>query len=915
MTGLKMNRIGALIVCSILIMAASVRIVTAQPYQNKPREGKLNFQTMQREFLEWSKDKDLGNTKGWKYYKRWEYDMQMRTPLSGSISNQKELFNAAREVAYQKQTQKALNKSAQGPEWSPIGPMGAAPGNGVGRINCIEFHPTDTNTFWVGVAQGGVWKTTDHGASWTPLTDDLPIIRVSDITVDVNDPDIMYLSMGDYAYIGAGLDLDDRKRNTHYGIGVYKSTDGGTTWNATGLFYDQTGYDNTLMRRVILDPTDVNNLVAAGIDGIYRSTDAGDNWSKMDSNVIWDIEQDPQNPEVIYASRGQVYNLGIGNGQSGILKSTDFGLTWNLLTTGIPTDGSIERIELALTAEDSNYVYAIAASTGEEFAGLYRSIDGGANWTEQSSGSNTSNIFSWSSSGSGGQATYDMAFLVHPKNKEQIYMGGINIWGSNDGGATWQGASHWTENYGPSIHADQHQLKYNPLDDKIYICNDGGLARTDSIETVPSWGSVNWPTVWEKLNANRMSSSFYKLGVSQASDSNIIAGAQDNSTFYKNGSSWSNIIGGDGMDCLMHPTDPLTLYGSWQFGNLCRSYDGGLSIDYAIDNVSDAGEWVTPYMLDPNAPDVVYSAKGNLWRSIDKGDNWSQISGFPVISGYGYPSPASAMDVSPANSDYIYVAKRVFHGYNEAGGMWVTKNGGSDWTDITAGLPDSLYFTDVEVSNTDENVAWVTCGAFIDGVKVFKTTDAGTTWTNISSNLPNVPINNIEHEDSSVKNTVYLATDVGVYYQTDLSTDWILFSDGLPNVIVSDIEMHYPTNSMYVATFGRGIWKVDFAEINVPIGGVKGSTGYYPIDVAPNPNDGSFRLELQLDKKQLSQLASENARIDILNGMGQVVYSEQLGLSKLSNGITFSNLKLSAGFYYVKIPIRGKTSVKKFVVK
>ena len=882
----------------IMVMAffATSIVASSQPYKTSTKESDRNFNSLQKQFLDWAKDKDLNKTKGWKYYKRWEYDMQSRVPLSGKLPDPNIYFDVASKIASKK-----IKQNKSGNTWVPVGPLNspAELNRGVGRINCITFHPSDSSIFWVGVAQGGVWKTTDGGDSWLPLTDDLPIIRVSDIALDPNDPDVMYIAMGDYAYVGVGLDLDDRKRNTHYGIGIYKSTNGGNTWAPTGFNYSQTQFDNTLIRRVFVNPANSNNVIAAGVEGIFQSLDGGNTWSTVDNHIIWDIEQHPTNASILYASTGPISNLGIGAGSSGIMKSTDFGATWTALTTGIPTNGDAQRIELSISSSDPDYVYAVCAnSTDRGFHGVYRTTDGGTTWSNRSIHTSSPNILGWNGGATGGQGTYDLTILVEPSNPNTIYVGGIWLWMSIDGGETWTQVDPWSG--GGRFHADQHYLAHNPLNNKYYMCNDGGLYFTDLID---------YTSTFTHLNDSRMTSSFYKLGVSQADENTIIAGAQDNSTFFKGGSaaSWINIIGGDGMDCIAHPTNPDKLYGSWQYGNLCRSFDGGVTVEYDIGPSGDQGEWVTPYMLAPNDPFTIYGAYGDLYESINEGDVWDKISNFPEVPSYGYPSPASAMDISIADADYIYVAKRGLHSYNYPSEMWVTKDRGGTWTDITTGLPDYLYFTDVEVSNANSNVAWVTCGGFEDGVKIFKTTNSGQTWANVSFNLPNIPVNNIEHERGSQHNTVYIATDVGVYYLSDLEDKWILYSDGLPNVIASDIELHYNTNSIYIATFGRGIWSTDFATpVNVGIDEGRFVNG--DLSVVPNPNTGTFDIRFANGK-----VISDKTEISVIDVMGKIVHFEEISFATDFNKELA--LELKSGVYYVKVRNGDKSTTSKFIVK
>ena len=242
------------------------------------------------------------------------------------------------EVVKIQAAKEAQMKLKTGSGWSPVGPDQRPPSanysssHGMGRINCIAFHPTNPLIYWVGVAQGGVWKTSDGGETYQPLTDDLPILRVSDIAVNPKNPDNIFIAVCDYAYIGVALNIDNRKRNTHYGLGVYRTDDGGITWTPTGLTFKETDLDASLIRRVLFSPSEPGTLLAAGVSGIYRSTDDAKTWHKVCNEVIWDIEQDFNNGQVVYATTGTVKN--VTGSIPKLLKTTNFGTSWNGIGIG-----------------------------------------------------------------------------------------------------------------------------------------------------------------------------------------------------------------------------------------------------------------------------------------------------------------------------------------------------------------------------------------------------------------------------------------------------------------------------------------------------------------------------------------------------------------------------------------------------
>ncbi|RYZ27877.1 MAG: hypothetical protein EOP49_41925, partial [Sphingobacteriales bacterium] len=408
----------------------------AQPFLREAPAKTLTFKELQREFGEWKKGRDLSKTKYWKYFKRMETDMQLHTDATGEPADPALYINAAIEAANEKE--RLFSARLLNTPWFPVGPSVTPDNktgymeNGLGRINCIAFHPNSPATYFVGVAQGGVWKTTNNGQTWTPLTDNLPITRISDISIDPNNPDVMYISVCDFAYIGAGLMLDGRKRNTHYGLGVYKTTDGGQTWNPTGLSFQLTNGDASLIKKILVNPGNSNSLVACGASGMYLSSDAGATWVQTMDSLFWDMVQHPTNPNILYAATGWVMSANAGF--AAIYKSADFGITWTMLNTGIPGTGQVQRIKLAIAPSDPDYVYAIAVDTDRGLFGFYKTTNGGATWQFSDPGVNV--LEGNDGQNPGGQGTYDLALMVSQTNKNLLYSGGVNIWGSDDGAQT-----------------------------------------------------------------------------------------------------------------------------------------------------------------------------------------------------------------------------------------------------------------------------------------------------------------------------------------------------------------------------------------------------------------------------------------------------------------------------------------------
>lgn len=869
--------------------------INAQTFSKNLSGQALSFKELQRQFHTFKRENDLKQVKHWKNFKRLEMDMQLHTNGQGEPGDATDYLNESIRMS----EYKSQNSSASAP-WFPVGPN-LLPGNqtgymenGIGRVNCMAFDPSNVNTFYVGVAQGGLWKTTNGGQSYTPLTDNLPITRISDICLHPAGTNTMYISVCDYAYIGGGLHLNGRKRHTHYGLGVYKTTDGGTTWNPTGLTFQLSSGDASLIRKVVINPANTNEMLACGVSGMYKSTNAGSTWVKQMDSLFWDMIQDPANPSVIYAASGWVKNA--NDGYAGIYKSSNFGASWTMLNTGIPMQGTVQRIKLAIAPSDNNYVYALACDDISGFYGIYKSTNAGTNWTYYSP---TLNILeAGQGNGTGGQGTYDLALLVDQTDKNKIYTGGVNIWGSADGGITFDPVSHWTTSYGATLHGDIHGIARQPVSGKIFAWSDGGVYSTTNLQT-GSFSSPPWPTNWTKLNDNMQITSFYRLSSSKNNLGRLVAGAQDNATIYYDGSTWNTIFGGDGMDNYLSPLNHQEVVGSSQYGNFYYSSNNGFSGTNSGSNPNgEASEWVTPVVADYNNPGVLYIGNENVVKSTDWGQSWNPLGSIYTNSTTQQNTEISALAVANTNSNVIYAARRVRYELGLNGIVFRSTNGGVSFTNITNNLPDTLYYTGIEASNTNANEAVVCMAGFVNGCKVFKTTNGGGSWTNISYNLPNLPVNCIKYVPGSGQ--LMVATDIGIYVLNPSSTNWINYSLGLPNVIVSDIEFNSALNKIYVSTFGRGIWESNLTSVV----GLKDKETYVQnihFSVYPSINQGKFTV--QVDDN------NHHATIQILDVMGKMIYTGTL--KDKENTI---QVQATSGSYYVKITQQDKMGVKKIII-
>ncbi len=881
-----------------------VSATNAQVFLKSKSGRKLSFKEMQVQFENWKLQTDLKHTKHWKYFKRWENEMSLHTDGKGQPVNPEVYINEAIKVANEKNSVKS-EKFIQS-AWSPVGPYVLPVNetgymqNGIGRINCIAFHPTDPNTYFVGVAQGGAWKTTNNGVSWTPLTDNLPIERISDICIDPNNPNTMYISVCDFEYIDVALNLDGRKRNTHYGLGVYKTTDGGLTWNPTALSFQLTNGDASLIRKILVNPANSNQVIACGVSGMYTSSNGGSTWNHTLDSLFWDLVQDPTSPSTLYATSGWLQYQNIGS--CGIYKSTDFGNTWVMLTTGIAPTGDIQRIKLAIAPTDHNYIYAMAVGMDEGSRGIYKSTNAGTTWTYIDPGVNM--LEGGDGTMPGGQGTYDLGFMVNGTDKNTVYVGGVNIWGSTDGAQTFNPVSHWTLQYGPTLHGDIHFMERQPTSGNIFVCSDGGLYRTTAV-TPETWNDANsgtpWPTQWTTISDGMNITSFYRVSSSRNTTGRLMAGAQDNASFYYDGSTWNTIFGGDGMDNYLDPIDDNVVIGSSQYGNFYVSNNAGLSTVWTTVNVNnEAGEWVSPIAADYNNYGTIYAGLTNVVKSTDGGFNWSALA--PMPANAIHDNEMSALAVSNTNSNVIYGSRRIRFEYSSPSTIYITQDGGNSWTDITAGLPDSLYFTSIDVSQTDANTAYVTLAGFTAGQKVYKTSNAGATWQNISFNLPNIPVNCVK--TVPVFNDLLIATDLGIYKFNAQTNTWVNNSTGLPNVILTDIEFNPALDKIYVSSFGRGIWENTLSTVVTNV--QTSETMEIGVELFPSPNDGSFTIQLDDAKAK-----DEVLNLEIVDIRGQLVHT-----ARLSGQTSYDEkLNLASGMYFAKLKSKTMNGVKSFIVK
>ncbi len=743
-----------------LLLSATTFAQNTPEWANMMRDPNANFYDVQASFNAYWNGRTIEKGKGYKAFKRWEYYMAPRVYPSGNLTLPSQNYRNYKQWELDL-IQAGTPKSTNG-NWTIIGPIGKPTNSGAGRLSFVRFDPSNSTTMYVGAPDGGLWKTTNGGTSWTTGTDQLSMIGVSDVAIDPTNTQIMYLATGD----SDGGDT--------YSIGVLKSTDGGATWNTTGLTW--TSSQGRSIGRLLINPTNPSIVMAFSNAGIFRTTNGGTSWSNPTGTFATiDAEFKPGDANTVYAC-GTAFK-----------KSTDGGATWTAVT--VPVTGS-QRLNVAVSAANSAYVYLL--STGADFGynGIMRSTNSGTSFTTMST---TPNILGFDyGSDAGGQGWYDLSLAVSPTNADLVIVGGINHWKSTNGGSSWTQISHWYGGNGlPYVHADVHDIQFLPgSGTTIFSANDGGIFKT-----------TNTGSSWTDLSSNLAIAQQYRFSLSTSSATMILAGHQDNGTNRTtNGTSWTQVGGGDGMDCFIDRTNNNRQISSIYYGDYSRTTTGGTNFaDIADPGVQ--GEWVSPIHQDPTDANIAYAAgraalykTANIWATTV---SWSTM-GTPQGTG-----SIIEFAIAPSNNQIVYCLKQ------GSGGVSKSTNGGTSFTSC-ATPTTSASPTWVAVSNTDPNVVFVAYSGYSAANKVFKSTNGGTSWTNVSTGLPNIPVNCIVyHNGAAGGDGIYIGTDLGVYYRDNSTNAWVDFSNGMPNCAVSDLEIYYATSTLRAATFGRGTWESD----------------------------------------------------------------------------------------------------------
>ncbi len=735
----------------------------------------------------------------WFYMQRaWPYD-------TVSASD----YHKAVKATYQKLALASSRQTAQGsPTWLLAGPT-----NIPGRITDIEAIPSQPNKVYAASAAGGVFYSSDYGQNWTQVFDSTGIYSIGDIAINPNNPDTVFIGTGE-----ANPAFD-----TYEGTGIYRSINGGATWQFSGL------PNSYRIGRIVIDPTQTQNiLVAAGGKvfggtnpdrGVYRSTDGGNTWTQTlyvsDTTGCVDIALHPSSG-VAFAAMWERLRIvdqprllgGIG---CGLYRSPDRGVTWSLLgaANGLPAPSATSgRIGVSLDPL-SNTVYAIYADNVGNFAALYVSHDLGLTWSEVNDAPLVSaalySNFGW----------YFGQVRTAPGNPNIVYALGVDLYKSTNGGSTWASTLN-------GIHVDNHAMWINPNNiNEIYEGCDGGVNYSTN-------GGASWVT------REMHNTQFYAITIDRLNPLHLYGGAQDNGTMKSpNGAinNYQSILGGDGFYVLVDPTDSNTVYAEYQYGNLAKSTDGGSNFNYVLSGIdfnTDRHGWCTPVAIDPTNHLHLFYGTNFLYRSTNGAASWNKIS--PDLTNGPHPYSAfgtiTTIDVSHNNGNVVYV------GTDDAN-VWVTKNGGANWTKITAGLP-SRWVTRVTVDPTNDSIAYVTISGHFEGLDsahVFRTANYGASWTAINGDLPAGPINDIVVDPANTRQ-LFIGTDFGVYSTSNLGSNWLPLGTGLPVIPVDDIAFDPGSRKLVAGTHGRSMYSISIPAPSCCTGTTGNVNGLGGVDLA-----------------------------------------------------------------------------------
>ncbi|MFQ6105393.1 MAG: T9SS type A sorting domain-containing protein [Candidatus Glassbacteria bacterium] len=739
------------------------------------------------------------------------------------------------------------------PEWEPIGP-----GNIGGRLNAIAIDPLDDAVIYVGGVSSGVWKTTNGGNSWTPLSDDLPSLSIGALAVDPLDPAIVYAGTGEENFIGQ-YGCKPYRSDQYPGAGVFKSTDGGVTWTQAGEYFSES------MARIAIHPLGTDTLFVASVDGLFKSTDAGENWGVSIPGIATDVLIDPDSPNIVYCAMGKPD----GDPANGIYKSTDGGRTWVRKTTGLPSPQEMGRVMLALAANshDNQWIYANLSYVYTPL-GVYRSTDGAETW------SNTG--FDWAGD------CYKNATIADPLDSLTAYTGGLELYKTTDGGSTWTELTQWWEGITPY---DQQLMAWGNDLTSLYNVSDRGIFKSTD-------GGWNWIDLDNELEVTQ----FQSIALHPTERFISIGGTQDRGTllFMGDPQSWEQIYPADGGVTVIDYVTPTTIFTEYVYLSLLKSTDMGENWDDAtigIDYEDDVG-FYAPYVMDSNNHLIMYAGTDRIYKTTNGAGLWTPISTDLTKDLGFYESYVSAIAVSEVDPMVIYAG-------TSDGNFHASTDGGDNWLPRNDGLPNR-FVMDIAIDPDDAGHVYTTFSGY-DTTHVWESADYGVTWNDISSNLPDIPVNTIvlPRGRFTYPGTIYIGTDFSCFKTTDNGGSWFPFNNGLPNTVIEDMAFHETLGFIRAATQGRSVFDVfDTTATSIVIEEDPPLPRGFTLDQNyPNPFNPKTTISYSLPE-------GGYVKLDIYNLKGQRVKRLDEGVrSSGKHSLTLDGKDLPSGVYFYRLEL------------
>jgi photosystem II stability/assembly factor-like uncharacterized protein len=644
-----------------------------------------------------------------------------------------------------------------------------------GRITSIAYDPLDTNIVYVGSAQGGVWKSFDGGLNWRPKSDSAPSLAIGCLTVD---PSATVGGKSGRIFAGTG---EPNFSISYYGAGMLFSADAGETWVTRGA----ATFARAAFSTIAIDPANNQHLYAATDIGLFESSDEGVNWTRLEGGIFFDLIVDWTNPggAELYAGKWGV----------GVRRSINGGATWSTLRGGLPPAHG--RVALAKAPSAPNVLYAAFATSGDALDAIYRTGDGGTTWTPTAA--SPSDVK---------QAYYNFVLGVHPTNPDIVLFGEVHLWRTTDGGANWRRVSTGS----PGIHPDQHAITFHPTNGAlVFVGNDGGV-----------FYSVDAGVTYTHRNKDLATLQYYTCANHPLWDAVMLGGTQDNGAQrYLSHPAWEHSAPFDGAYVAINATTNNRQWFESRYYDhpIFRSDSAGARSSWVEKNgtISINRNWFyPPFAMDPNDSTVLYVGYDKLWRTANSADTWTAITGSLVDNSKNI----TAIAVAPSDSNTIFVGMQNGHVFcvHFNAGTWTP-------TDVTSVPLPAGQISDIAIHPSNPSIVYLTTSnlVFSEGEgeftnnHVFRTTDGGTTWSNVSAGLSQAnPVNAIALDPAN-PDTVFIGCDVGIFRSDNRGASWAAWDDGLPNCSVQDLKFFAPRRLLRAATFGRSIWErpVDAATL------------------------------------------------------------------------------------------------------